>query len=168
MPTAVLEFHKNSNTINRGRRHLSTGERTKLNAKSNPLIMQGLKMRGNLPPFPTHLLGLVRKNWGKFTKYQEQKINNATYPFAFTDYFLLLKLHTISTSETKNTSVGLCHPGFPWFSFLAVSLYFTLVRTCIYQVFHLLRKETLSVSVPEVISLVTVISNLMNEEDRCY
>ena len=47
-------------------------------------------MRGNLPPFPTHLLGLVRKNWDKFTKYQEQKISDSTHPIAFNDYFPLL------------------------------------------------------------------------------
>lgn len=125
-------------------------------------------MSGNLLPFPAHLLGLVRKNWGKFTKYQEQKISDATHPFAFNDYFPLLKPLIISTSEAKNTSVGLCHPCFPWFSFLAVSLYFTLFPKCIHHVFHLLRKEKLSVGVPEVISVDTVISNLMNEEDRCY
>lgn len=119
-------------------------------------------------PFPTHLLGLVCENWGKFTKYQEQKVRDATHPFAFNHYFPLLKPSIISTSEAKNTCVGLCHPCFSWFSFLAVSLYFTLFRICIYHVFHSLRKETLNVGVPEVISLVTVISNLMNEEDRCY
>ena len=125
-------------------------------------------MRGNSPPFPTHILGLVSKNRGKFTIYQEQKISDVTPPFAFNDYLPLLKLTIFSTSEANDTSVGLCHPCFPWFSLLAVCLYFTLGRISIYHVFHLLREETLSVGVPEVISLVTVISNLMNEEDRCY
>lgn len=125
-------------------------------------------MPGNLPPFPTHLLGLVRKNWGNLQNTRNRKISDATHPLAFSDYFPLLRPSIIYTSESKKTSVGLCHPCFPWFSFLVVSLYFTLVRICMYHVFHLLRKETLSVGVPEVISLVTVISNLMNEEDRCY
>jgi hypothetical protein len=129
-------------------------------------------MHGNLPPFPTHLLGLVRINgdkFTKFTKYQAQKINDATHPFAFNDYCPVLKPSIISTSEAKNTSVGLLSSMFSLvFLPCCVPIFYIVSYMYMYHVFNLLRKETLSVGVPEVISLVTVISNLMNEEDRCY
>jgi hypothetical protein len=124
-------------------------------------------MRENLFPFPVHLLGLVCKNRVNFITHHKQKVTDAPLLFGISHYFPVLKQSTISTSEPEITNIGVCHLRLPRFSFLTLSLYFALGRT--YHVVHLLRKEILSVGMSEqVISLGSVISNLMNEEDRCY
>jgi hypothetical protein len=86
-------------------------------------------MRENLTPFPTHLLGLVRKINDNFTIHQEQKITNAAQILAINGYFLVFKPSKTSTSESKITDFGSCRTYF-------FSIFY--IRSHIYHVVHLL------------------------------